>query len=789
MKLPGRIFKTLIRYKVSSLMTIGSLIISYSGMIILVLYVTFEKSFDRFNTNYRSVYRIETQQYGSDVPAVMGVEIEKNIPSVEMLTTLTFARLSVSTHALDSTNISYSSEIGYCDNHLFDIFTLPLILGDKSHLLNGPNVAVLTETLSRKLFGKLNPVGENILLSSKEFRVSGYKEFRVSGVIKDFPLNSSFRPECLLSFSTLLDKDPDLLSSNWSDWSYNTFIKIRDNADPKLITEEISTLPEIISSVSKVTGKEIKGKEFLRLLPLSEIHFKEENNYNTTNPFGINILIGLIFVLAIMGAVNFINFSTSQAQVRANALAVTRVLGANSFSVKSQIVAESVVLSVIALLISLLIYFLLSLPLENIFGIKGISLGGRYYFLIYFLVFAVLFAILTAIYPSNYVTAAPIVLAIKGKYKIKNNSNYIRDGLLTIQFIFAIGLISAALVMEKQLSFWNNFDFGFKKEEIVYFYTSAEHSIHSKILADELTKNQNITGFTYSAFIPGDVNMGWAREVDGQFIDVKSWPVDGNFLDFFGLKVTQGRKFEKNTQADENSFILNEKAVSTFAWKNPLERSIPGWDSKGPVIGVVKDFNFSSLKEEIKPMMFWLTNKYSSRILLLRLKTFNMSETMNFIKKTASSIDPKNPVDVRFLDETLNKMYDKEVKTTRFVEFVAIWCVSLGIAGLLGLIVFVCKARTKEIGIRKVNGAKISEVMIILNRDILKWVAIAFVFSTPITWYVMHKWLENFAYRINLNWWTFTLAGLLTMGIALLTVSWHSWRSAKQNPVETLRYE
>jgi len=188
-------------------------------------------------------------------------------------------------------------------------------------------------------------------------------------------------------------------------------------------------------------------------------------------------------------------------------------------------------------------------------------------------------------------------------------------------------------------------------------------------------------------------------------------------------------------------------------------------------------------------MMLWYTNKFSSRMLLLKIKTFNMAETMNYIKKTASSIDPRNPVDVRFLDESMNKLYDKEVKTTRFVEFVALWCVSLGIAGLLGLIVFICKARTKEIGIRKVNGAKISEVMAMLNTDILKWVVIAFVISVPITWYLMHMWLENFAYKINLSWRTFGLAGLLAMGIALLTVSWYSWRSAKQNPVKTLRYE
>jgi len=762
-------------------MTIGSLIISFSGMIILVLYVSFEKSYDRLNKNYQSIYRIETQQYGSHIPAVMGVEIKNNIPEIESLTTVFFAREHVSTPGLYASNISFPSEMLYCDNHMFDIFTLPLLLGDKSDLLNNPNLAVLSETLARKLFGQSNPLGEDILMSNQKFRVSG--------VIKDFPLNSSFRPDCLLSFATLVEKDQTLLISNWGDWRYNIFIKILDEANPEMIIEKISKLPETKSVLPKVTGKERIEKSFFSLLPLSEIHLKEDENYNYTNPFTLNVLFGLIFVLALMGAVNFINFTTSQAHVRANSLAITRLFGANRFSVKNKIIAESVILSIIALIVSLIIYYILSIPLENIFGIKGVALGNRYTYLIYFFVFAVLFGIMAAIYPSNYITSAPPALVVKGIYKMKNNGNYIRDVLLTIQFVFAIGLISAAFVMEKQLSFWNKYDIGFKKDEVVYFYTSTEHSIHSKALADELMKNQKITGFTYSAFVPGEVNMGWTREVDGQFIDVESWPVDANFMDFFGFKILQGRQFEKTTQADENSFILNEKAISKFGWSNPLEKRINGWDSDGPVIGVVKDFNFSSLKEEIKPMMLWLTNKYSSRILLLKIKDFDISETVSYVKKTAQLIDPKNPVDIKFLDDTLNKLYDKEEKTARFIEFIAIWCVLLGISGLLGLIVFNCKARTKEIGIRKVNGAKVIEVMTMLNKDLLKWVVIAFIFSTPIAWYIMHKWLENFAYKITLSWWIFALAGLLTLCLATITVSFQSWKVAIRNPVVALRYE
>jgi putative ABC transport system permease protein len=360
--------------------------------------------------------------------------------------------------------------------------------------------------------------------------------------------------------------------------------------------------------------------------------------------------------------------------------------------------------------------------------------------------------------------------------------------LITIQFVFTIALLASAFIIEKQLNFWQNFDLGINKEHVVYLNTTNVLRDHHQALADELLKNKDIVDYTYAQFIPGKLGMGWGREVEGQLIQLKCWPVDDRFLDFFGIKIAEGGNFAKGSQADINTFILNKKAVEEFGWKNPLERQIPGFDFTGQVIGVAENINFSSLKEDIVPMQFWKTDTRKNN-LILRLKPGNYTQTMAFIQNTANKFDPKNQFEVKFLDDTLNDLYVKETHIAHFIEFVALWCILLAVTGLLGLIIFICRDRIKEIGIRKVNGATISEIVTMLNRDIVRWVLVAFVIATPIAYYTMRKWLENFAYKTELSWWIFALAGLLALGIALLTVSWQSWKAATRNPVEALRYE
>ncbi len=776
-----RILKTILKYRTSSVLTLFSLVISFVGIIVLTLYVSFEKSFDHFHENARSVYRLESRAYTSWLPATMCEIIKKDIPEVKAITPIWTANQPITTPELKDSNIEYQSAIYFADSAFFEMFSFPLVLGDKATALNEPHAAVITEKLAKKLFGKSNPVGQSIL--------SNNVLYKVKAVMDEFPKNSSLQADCILAFSVYREEQQYSFFSQWGMWSFSNMLQLAEGSDPNVVAQKINNLQEIDDHIKDSKSQYKEGEGFMYLRPIDQIHYCNDGAiFNYTNPLILNILIVLIVILILMGAVNFINFSTSQAPLRAKALSVVRVMGGRRISSMIQILSESVLLALAAMFVSIVIYHVSALSIESLFGIEGVALNGRYGFLIIFVLFAIAFGIVAGLYPSKYISSPPIAQTVKGNIHFSGKGKTFRNTLIITQLVSTIALISASGSIEKQLKYWRNFDLGINKEHVVYLPTTEELRNHYQAFAEELMRNHNIVDYTYSQFIPGSVSMGWGRNIDGQHVELKAWPVDDRFLDFFGIEITDGRKFTEGSMADNNTFILNDKAVKEFRWEKPLEKRISGFDSDGPVIGVAKDFHFSSLKDEVQPLVFWLTDGLKHE-LMLRLAPGNYTQTVGYIKDTAHKFDPKSQVEVNFLDDALNALYDKEEKMAHFIEFVAIWTVLLSLTGLLGLIIFISRDRVKEIGIRKVNGAKISEVMTMLNRDFVKWVAIAFVIATPIAYYAMHKWLENFAYKTELSWWIFALAGLLALGIALLTVSWQSWRAATRNPVEALRYE
>lgn len=773
-----RILNTILKNRSSSILTLLSLVISFVGIVILTLYVSFEKSFDRFHQNISSIYRLETKQYGSDVPAATSDLIQKNVPEVDKICVFYYYDGMLTTQKLEQTNVGFRTKMLFASDSFFDIFSFQLLLGNRTTALVDPYSVVLTETYAKKLFNESNPLGESVLVDNV-----GYT---VTGVMNDFPKNSSFEADYLISFSTCTNENSHGVS-DWSVWSYNVFIKLKEKAEAVAVARKIEQIPLFAENLKELKSR-YPGQPAVGLSPLKDIHYMKDDKVSYINPVILNVLILLAVILGIMGAVNFINFASSQAPLRAKSLSVMQVLGGRRISSMAQIIVESVILSICALAVSFLLYLISYSQIETTFGITGLGIAGRYQFLLWFMLFAVGFGVLAGLYPARYITSSPLAMSVKGNTHFSGKGKSFRNTLITIQFIFTIALLISAIVIEKQLDYWRNFNLGINKEHVVYLNTTNVLRDHYQALADELMTNNNIVDYTYSQFIPGSVGMGWGRKVDGQLIHLKCWPVDDKFLDFFGIKITEGRGFTKDSQADINTYVLNKKAVEEFGWTNPLDHQIEGFGFIGQVVGVAENINFASLKEEIEPMQFWRTETRKNN-LILRLKPGNTTQTMAFIQNIVTKFDPKNPIEVKFLDDSLNKLYGKEERMGRLIEFGALWCISLAITGLLGLIIFVCRDRIKEIGIRRVNGAEVSEVMMMLNYDLVKWVAIAFVISTPIAWYTMHKWLESFAYKTNLSWWIFALAGLLALGIALLTVSWQSWKAATRNPVEALRYE
>lgn len=770
-----QLFKTIFKYRLSSALTLTSLVVAFLGIIVLSLYVSYERSFDDFHTNKNDIYLMsfKIEDMGSALPVPMGELIKSEVPEIERMVIMREWWNNEFCRTDQTPKDAIRAKSLHVSEDFFRMFDFPFVAGDAATALSAPKSVVISETMAKNIFGTVDVVGKPLLAYGSELTVSG--------VMKDMPKNTSFYSEAIVALSTKENTD-------WSEWSFSIFMQLKKGVDKAAVDKKIAGIERIAETLKQIGEQFSAEAAAVDLLPLNQIHYGSRGYmFPSVNRTILNVLSALILVLLIMGAVNFINFSTSQAPLRAKSLSVQQILGEAKWKARLQITGEAVILSLIALGIAFVIHGLVFQRLENLFRITGLSFNGREMLYAAFVLFAIVFGAIAAFYPSRYITSPPISQAVKGKMFFSGKGKNFRSVLITTQFVFTIALIAASLTIEKQLRFWNNFDIGIDKENVLYLSTSGALRKSHQAFADELMKNTNIKDYTYTQSLPGQVGMGWGREVDGKQIQMQAWPIDDRFIDFFGIKITDGRAFMKG-EGDMNNFILNEKAIQTFGWDKPLEQKFEGLGEMGDVVGVCKNFNFESLKGEIRPMVFWRTDARKNNI-LIKIRSGNFTQIRQYIEDTAKKFDAEGTFQASFLDEALEQQYSKETRMARFIEFVSLWTILLALTGLLGLIVFISRDRVKEIGIRKVNGASIFEVVRMLNKSVLIWLGVAFVIATPIAYYAMNRWLENFAYKTALSWWIFALAGLAALVVALLTVSWQSWRAASRNPVEALRYE
>jgi len=771
------IFRSIIKYPTSLGLNVVSLVISFTGIIFLSLYISYEYSYDKFNENFEQIYQLNFGKESNSIPARAADVIDGKVSGIEDITPLWFRNYSITTPDLKAKNTSFYTRGFFAKNNIFDIFSFPLIYGDKSTALTQPISIVLTESLSHKLFGKTNPVGKKILI--------GTDEVNVTGVMKDIPKAAIFHGDFIFSFVSMIP-DEKSWPHRWSEWSFQIFCKVNPNADIAEINENINRLKEIDTHFNISENNE--KIDVFHLDPLQKIHFSTNGNFNIVNPKVLQILGVLILILLLMGFVNFVNLTTAQAYQKAKAFSIKRVMGADKSKVIGQVILEAVIISVLAMLLSFLLHALLQTYLTNLLNMDGFSFTGRTQWYVYFILFAIVFGFVAGIYPAIYINSPKLSESIKGIQNFTAKGKFFRDSLFIMQFVFSTVLIISALGISKQLKFWHHFDMGFNKDRVIYMQVTSEISDHRDAFIKDLINQKSITDYTFSNFVPGSVGMGWGREVNGKQVSFTCWPVDRHFIDFFGIKMVKGRAFSKTKGVDDDTYIFNETAIKKFAWDKPLEMSINGFTSEGKIIGVAKDFNFTSLKLEVGPMAFWLT-KGRDRKLLLRLTKNNTTQTLADIKKTWQQYDPLHDFTYTFLDDSLNDLYDKEERISNLIRFVSLWSILLSLTGLLGMVIFNTRNRTKEIGIRKVNGATEIQIVTMLNKDFIKWIAVAFVIAIPIGYYVLNKWLQNFAYKTEISWWLFALAALLVLLVSIITMSWHTWRIARQNPVKSLRYE
>ncbi|MDD4639401.1 MAG: ABC transporter permease [Bacteroidales bacterium] len=789
------IVRSLRKRKIVSLINIFGLAIGLASFILITLYVDKEFKTDKFQENYNRICRIENKfgAYNSDQANRL---FKEQIPEFDKIAVMHADWSNLATFEVNGKQFD-PGKIIFANNDFKDIFQFDTLTGNAAECLEHPNSVVLTEITARKLFGEAESVGKAIQYHSDEW---GSLLLTVTAVIKDYPQNSSLKFDGIISVSSL-----DIVEwykqgkDHWGQIIYLSFVKIKD-------VQKLNTLTDKMNELMKAHAPEWVLEDDLpyRLKPLSELYFDTSTGYSDdllkhTNKYKLILILIIGLLIPVIACINQVNLTTAQSCERLKKFNIRKTIGAPKGWIFVQLVLESLLLSFMSFLLACLFIFIV-LPAFNDLTGSSFSVSGIFSFqnLMKYALLVPFVGVITGILPS-YLLSSRMSLRSARKINVSGLSRSHSRSLLTVaQFAITIVLMICSLVILEQVGVLTGNQVGFDKEKMIYFYLPANLDDRKKTLREELMRIPEVENVAFSSLVPGDANRGdnaiaLISGSESRRVKYHAINVSEDFIELFGLEIVKGESFKQVSSALHYPVVINETAAREFGLDDPLKARIAygKGDNSGNIVGIVKDFNYRSLHYPMDPLILMLQPDDCS-ILNLKMNTKSFSQTETAIHKIKRVWDKYSidiPFDIRFLDEDLQNMYRSEKKFLKTFNLFAAISIFISCMGLLGMSLFIVENRTKEIGIRKVNGAKVSEILTMLNKDFIKWVAIAFVIATPVAYYVMQKWLENFAYKTELSWWIFALAGLLALGIALLTVSWQSWKAATRNPVEALRYE
>jgi putative ABC transport system permease protein len=806
LQLIGRIFK---RNPLSSLTNVFSIAIGMTAFILVMLWINYELSFDKFNEKRDNIYRVTCQGkiFENEIKdATSGSVLSKELPKFFPEVKSAVAMADFGTAMMSKPNgEGFRLKVFGATSSFFDVFSVPVILGNYKSL-DQPNTALITQSTARRVYGDENPIGK--ILSTGMDRET--KQFTITGVIADIPENSHFTFDFLYSLPSISFYRNS--TDDWMNANVYTYLLLNEGTNYKTLEGKLNNfLQTQIASILKrwrnisVTEWENKGESWHFVLqPLQKIHLysslKNEagQNGNITYIYMASVIGLLILIISI---INFTNLSTVQFSSRAKEIMVKKVSGASRKSIMRQFLSESIMYSLMALIISIVFIHLFIPAFERHSGITILSESSiTPVMFVGLILFSLLTGILAGLYPSFVLSKMTPLKALASKYSEKANGKImLKDALLVLQFSISILVIISTITVTRQLNFLQNKKLGFKKENIVVVRQVEDMSrSQQNLFKEKLLKNSNIKTASFSHRIPGmSLPARTCAVVEGEEVKLlmlEVCPVEASFFDTYKIELADGNYFSDDDTKNNKKIVLNEEAVKTYNIKDPIGNKL--YYTKTDyyeIVGIVKNFHYNSKRKEIQPAafvqepdveMFW-----SPEYLSLGIVGADNQNLINFIKSEYQDILPGKEFAYSFFDEDYDALYKNEYQTKQLFSIFSLIAICLSCLGLFGLVKHIVLAKVKEIGIRKVSGASSIEILIMLSENYLRWIFIAFVIATPIAWFAMHKWLENFAYKTSLSWWIFATAGLLAFGIALLTVSWQSWRAAMRNPVEALRYE
>jgi putative ABC transport system permease protein len=800
-------WRNLRKHKFYTFLNVFGLSLGLASCLLITLYVVDELSYDKSFGNAERIYRINSDiKFGGAemklavAPDPMAFTLLKDYPQVEAAVRLREDG-SYLVRRTGATENLKEELVAFADSTFFKVFSTSLLAGDTKRALTEPHTMIISERDAKKYFGNENPLGKTLLLDDSQ-------TYTVTGVMPNLPAHSHLSGlDMLLSMST----NPGSREGNWGSHNFISYVLLRKGVNAQEFEKNFETI------VTKYTGKWVLGAmgatledlkksgSYVRysLMSLTDIHLHSDRTAEISTNGNIQhvyiFAIVAIFLLAI-ACVNFMNLATARSSGRAKEVGVRKALGSERSSLINQFLTEAVMLSFLSLLLAIVLAYGF-LPFFNNLASKQIEfpfLNATFWCIA--VATGAIVGVMAGSYPAFFLSAFQPLKVLKSAVELGGKGSYLRNSLVVFQFVISVMLLIGTGVIYKQLNYIQTKKLGFNKEQVLIVKNAYALDRQSRAFKEEVSRLPNVAESTVTSFLPTASSRtdntffpeGPLQQDKG--VSMQNWSVDYDYVSTLNFQMKDGRAFDKKFPSDSSGIIINETAAKILGFANPIGKKIfkmedpqIGAPETYTILGVVKNFHFESLRKNIGALCLVL--KPSRGLVAIRLKGGDYGQTISQVEALWNKMAPGQPFNYRFMDEDFDDEYRGEQRVGQIFITFAVISIIIGCLGLFGLSAYTAERRTKEIGVRKVLGASVSNIVGLLSKDFLKLVLLAILIGSPIAWYAMNRWLQDFAYRIDMAWWMFAVAGLLAIGIALLTVSFQSVKAALMNPVKSLKTE
>ncbi len=799
--------RNLVKNKVYSFINIVGLAMGMACCLLITLYVIDELSFDRHFKNASRIYRINSDiRFGgidmkmSQSADPMGAVLKKDYPQVEQFTRL-YTNYG-SSFVKKGNEFIVENGIAHADSTFFELFSIPVLEGNPKTALNNPNTAAISESMAIKYFGTTQAVGKTL-----EVGVGQSAVYNITAVYADIPTNTHFNFDFILSMDNVKYNFGNFLSHNFS-----TYIRLREGTNYQDFNKKFIEVVERYILPQAKQFMEIKTMDDFKkagndlsysLFPMTDIHLKSDRSFEINaggNSQYVYIFGVVALFLLLIACINFMNLSTARSANRAKEVGIRKVLGTEKSTLIWQFMAESVLTSYIALALALLIIALL-MPAFNDLAAKSFRFSTLFsvQFLPFLVLLPLLVGVLAGYYPAFFLASYKPIEVLKTKLNAGFANSSLRSFLVTFQFVVSLTLIIATVIVYQQLNFIQTKNIGFSKDQVLVLDGTTALKESKEAFKSKITQMAGVKMGAMSQYLPvsnssrnDETFSKEAVMTEKNGLNMQVWKIDHDYIPTLSIEMAKGRNFSKAFGSDSSGIIINETTAKILGYNDPIGkiiyRNLGNQESKAlTIVGVVKNFHFQSLRENIGALCFILGSSRNG--MFFKINTANTPQLISQIEAKWKQMAPEIPFSYRFLDDSFDEMYRTEQRIGKVALIFAFLTILIACLGLFGLVTYMAEQRIKEIGIRKVLGASVGSIVRLLSQDFIKLVLVSIVLSSPIAYYFMDKWLNDFAYRINIEWWIFAVAGLCAVLIAMLTVSYQAIRAALMNPVESLKTE